>query len=65
MDFRHKRLAFLRAFHLIITLASTTRLGTVFSFLSPFDDEVSEVHMPPCKALTKRLHLISQGAALG
>jgi hypothetical protein len=47
------------------TLASTTRLGTVFSLLAPLDDEVSRGRTLPCKTLTKRLHPSSQGATLG
>jgi hypothetical protein len=49
----------------IATLASTTRLGAVFSLLTPLDDEVAEVHIPPGETLPKRPQPFSQGATLG
>ena len=50
--------------HLMATLASTTRLRTVFEFLPSFEDQITKRDMTPHKPLPKGFHLRDEGTTL-
>ncbi len=50
--------------HLMATLASTTRLRTVFEFLPSFEDQITKRDVTPHKPLPKGFHLRDEGATL-
>jgi hypothetical protein len=46
------------------TLASTTRLCTIFKFLPSFEDQITKRDVTPHKPLSKSFHLRDEGTTL-